>query len=299
MSTLTEVFPDLPTNQSEQPGLESVDSDVPDLKEATPEGYSSLVEGPPSTAESPQLAAEQFKIPPLSSRDWPEFIMAQFEADELDSGGRPTLRGLRRVVQLLGPVLKSMSKVIRTPDLVGLNKKGIIGQMGLADCDYSSVLQPAVVEHELSILCTRVQSYDKEAYLVEFADCAECYFGNADANAARFPVETASNRAEARCMMRALQLGGISAEEYTLVLPSTASGDGFVSPAQINFIDCLCRDNDVDAAKFVSSGSRQFGDVTVIPWGLAEKMCKKLSLMQNSGNVPEELRGFKENWSNS
>lgn len=238
----------------------------------------------PATKNETESVARDER-PRMCDPEWNEFVMRHFRDDEMDRDGRPLAHGLRRVARLLlGPIIYSgpfPGGPFQAPVLMSDNR-----------------LQPAVVSYMVKILMV-YPGYDQlPAYEATFADVADCYAGNTDADFARFPTASASTKAEVRCLRKALQLRGIAAEEKTFV-PNFESGiTGKIVPEQVNFINALCRRLNVDALKFLSAGKKfKFsGDVWDVPYDVAQSMVEALSTMENKGNVPAGLLGYKADW---
>jgi hypothetical protein len=227
--------------------------------------------------------------PTMTSPEWSEFVMRQFTENELDAEGRPLVHGLRRVVRLLlGPILESRARVVQAPSLIpSIEKVGI--------------LQPAVVEHTVRILMTRLEQGLSEAYPVEFCEAADCYFGNVgDIEFARYQTAMASTRAESRALRKALQINTIASEEKS-VLPSCEAGlTGMISPEQVNFLTVLCSRLDINVMKYINSGKTKYDAVEKIPYGVAALMVEHLSKYQNNpSTIPSEFKGYVKGWRNN
>jgi hypothetical protein len=229
--------------------------------------------------------------PSMTDPAWSEFAMRHFAEDELDPSGAPLVAGLRRVGRLLlGPVLESSAHVVQAPSLIPtLDKLG--------------KLQPAVVEHRLRLLMCRTDDANLSAYEVTFTDAADVYFGNTDEDYARHATATAATRAEARCWRKALQIKGVAAEEKTLVPAAEAAMDGMITPDQENFINVLCRRNNINVMKYVNMGKTKFETIETVQFGVAQKMIEFLSDLQNGKNsrgqavaIPDAIRGYEANW---
>jgi hypothetical protein len=222
--------------------------------------------------------------PRMDSPEWSPWVMRHFAEDELDRDGNPMVHGLRRVARLLlGPVLYSGAHVCQAPSYApGFEKLGI--------------LQPAVVSYTVKILMRRPDDL-VEPYEVTFEDAADVYFGNTDPDYAKHPTATASTKAEARCLRKALQLRNVSAEEKTLVPTFEAAQDGMIIPTQINFLNVLCHRNNINLMKFVNMGKTKYNRVEDIPYGTAALMVEHLSGFQNDPTkVPDAIRGYDKNW---
>lgn len=223
--------------------------------------------------------------PRMTSPEWPAWVMKHFAEDELDKDGHPLVTGLRRVSRLLlGPVLESSALPFQAPQYVpGLEKVG--------------VLQPTTVGYRVRILMCRTEDVNLPAYEVTFQDVADVYFGNTDEEFARHASASASTKAEARCLRKALQLKGVAAEEKTVVPAFEAAQDGKIQPNQVNFITQLCRRNDINVTKFVNMGRSKYESLFDVPCGTAAKMIEHLSeLQRDPGKVPAGVKGYDDKW---
>lgn len=230
--------------------------------------------------DSDLVTADQ---PAMCDPEWPEYVMRQFAESELDPDGRPFVHGLRRVVrQLLGPIYVSRAHVVQAPQFIGTELK----------------LQPVTVEHTVEILMLKVDHRNLSAYKVEFTEAADVYWGNTDAEVARHPTATASTRAEARALRKALGLDQrIAAEETTRVPLAESAIDGCITPSQIKFLDVLCSKNDINVQKYVNSGKKRYDLIEEVPFGVAAKMVEHLSGLQNDrSQISDAIRGY-EKWS--
>ena len=224
--------------------------------------------------------------PPMWHESWNDWVLRQFSEGEMDSAGRPLVHGLRRVCRkVLGPILFS-------------------GPLTNAKVEYANNepeaftrLAPVSVFSGLKILWSRPE--DGPPFEVEFREMADVMTGNCDREFLRFASSTASTRAEARCLRKALQIKVVSSEETTNVSDEDASPDGYIRASQIIFLEAICKRKnvDIDLAKFVNSGSKRFDCIHNIPIGTAEKMLESLNSFQNQpAKIPPELKGFKTNW---
>ena len=216
--------------------------------------------------------------PSMTSPEWSDFVLRQFTEDELDNDGRPLVAGLRRVARLLlGPILSSEGKVVQAPQLLNNFEK-----LGF--------LQPATVEYRVVILMSRDVPDSMGAYQVTFGDAADVYHGNCDADFARHATAMAMTRAEARCFRKALQLKGIASEEKTTVPSIEAALDGMITPSQMNFLNVICHRNKIDIMKFINCGKKKYDSVYNIEAGVAAKMVEHLCTLENTGNIPDNIR---------
>jgi rhodanese-related sulfurtransferase len=230
--------------------------------------------------------------PEMWEEGWQQFVLDQFSSDEKTPEGYPKVHGLRRVVKkLLGPILKSNSRVVQPASFVfrSFDK----------DNQQLHKLNPSVVEHHLVILMARSEHPSvTDPYEKEITECANCYAGNTEPEFARFPDAMASTRAEARALRKALQLDKPAAEEMTSV-PVLAEEflPGFITDTQIVFIDALCRRNNINARKLINAGKEKYNNVNDVPSSIAAKMAEYLGeLQRDQSKIPNALKGYQEGW---
>jgi hypothetical protein len=231
----------------------------------------------------PEEEEEEAKPEPkMTDPEWSDFVMSQFADNETSLDGNPFVAGLRRVARkVLGPVITSRSRIVQAPSLLPGG---------------DTRLQPAVVEHTLIFLCTRVES-GMAAYEMEVTDVADVYFGNCEGEYARFASSTAATRAEARAYRKALLLNRVAEEEKTLVPLEDAGVDGCITKTQINFIDILCKRNNVNVMKLVNSGKKKYDDIKEVPSTTGAKIVEYLSGLQNDQTkVTEAMKGYDGTW---
>jgi hypothetical protein len=202
---------------------------------------------------------------------WSDHVMSLFAPDEVSPDGNPFVFGLRRVVQLvLGEVVSSRCKVEQPPTYAA-----------------GGMLQPAVVSYEVQIRLPYGET-------VSYADCADVFHANTEPQFSRFPTATASTRAEARALRKALGLRRCAAEEMTEVPIEQPT---HITSAQVKFIETLCRKLDIDVMKFINSGKSRYASIGEVPYETAKKMNERLHQYQQQRDlIPEELAGFSDNW---
>jgi hypothetical protein len=214
----------------------------------------------------------------IADPEWSKYVMTKFAENELDDKGNPKVVGLRRVARLLlGPILASKARVVQSPS--------VFGDQGL--------MQPAVVEHTVKILFG-----DHE---VEFTEAADCYYGNTDPEFARYLTATASTRAEGRALRKALQLNAIASEEATKTEFDAIDimTEGNITDTQINFIDILCRRNNVNLWKYINAGKVKYKEIGEVSFATAQKMAECLSVWQSDpSKIQSNLVGYDPNWRN-
>jgi hypothetical protein len=230
------------------------------------------------------------EAPRYGSVDWHDYVMTQFQEDELHDG-RPNAMGLRRLVEnLLGPIVDSGPTNISSSLDPNSN--------GRAYCQYQVVIAPwRLTSNDL---------YDGSAGQRVFRGAADAFDGNVSGQAfARFPVAMAETRAEVRALKRALQLKVVAAEEMADVSIVESMDDGAewdgnnkISEVQIKFIITKCKQMNIDLMKFINSGQKQdHATIEEVDRHTAVQMIARINQYQNNSdiNVPKELKLKLEN----
>lgn len=222
------------------------------------------------------------EIPKLTDPAWQDYVMKQFQPDELAEGGAPLVHGLRRVANLLlGDIIRSEGHVVQPPSF-------------LANSD---TLQPAVVEY--TVVFRPFHSYEYRDELT-FSAVADVSRMNTEADYARFPTAMAETRAEARCLRKALRIKKAAAEEMTMMPVDESAVNGKISPSQVNFIDILARRTNINIASFLRIGKQKFDNIFDVPYSVAQKMVEHLSKLNNDRSlISPEIQPYDSNWRNS
>lgn len=212
--------------------------------------------------------------PSMDSKDWSDFALSKFEEDEMIDGN-PTVDGLRRVARLLlGDIIESSSRSIQAPN---------------PNNGYS-----ATVEHKIVIQLTRDVITAREIVFTEIADVTT---ENTDPEFRRFASSTASTRAEARALRKALMLKRVVAAEEITEVPPIENYDEKINSHQINFIDNICRRTKINVIKYVNSGAMRYEKIEDIPYGTAQKMLGVLSSYQRDpSKIPNDIKGYIDGW---
>lgn len=231
--------------------------------------------------EVPPIAetADSEAIPLMEDETWHDYVMKQFGEEELIDGN-PTVDGLRRVSRkLLGDVFYSKCHVIQSPNL----------QNNFC----------ATVEHEIGIRWKR-ELYAGQIEDRWFAEVADVNEQNCEAEYRRFASSTASTRAEARALRKALMLKRVvAAEEITTIAPVSDDPDqqGKIQTTQVNFLVNLARRNNIHLMKFINMGKTKYKTVNDIPYATAIKMIGAMSgFQQKPDKRPESIIGWTDTW---
>ena len=119
--------------------------------------------------------------PTYGSKEWNEFVMSQFENNELIDGN-PICAGLRRVAEeLLGDIISSgPSEVYPSTDPNGPGRATVVYQV--------------------------VFNWMNSGEVRTYSEVADVWHGNTDDLFCAHPVATASTRAEGRALRKALKV---------------------------------------------------------------------------------------------
>lgn len=224
----------------------------------------------------PEIKPEDI-VPLMSDPTWSDYVLKQFEEDEV-MDGNPTVDGLRRVTKLLlGDIVESMCSVVQAPNPAN---------------DFS-----ATVEHTIVIQWKR-DIVSMQSHQRLFKEVADVNITNCDPEFRRFAASTASTRAEARALRKALMLKRVvAAEEVTDVAPDTTDNPGKITKNQINFLVQLCKRNNINVTKYINMGKNKFDKINDVPYNVALKMVGALSDFQrHPEKIKDEIKGYEDNW---
>ncbi len=214
-------------------------------------------------------------IPSPGDTKWHEYVMRQFEEDELFDG-RPTVDGLRRVTELIiGEIFESVAEVVKEPHFLD-----------------NGVISPTTVEYTVII---RRRS---DGTCLTYRDVADVHHLNTVPEYLRFPTAMAATRAEGRALRKALKLRKmITAEEAEAPKVEEVEMNGKINDSQINFLKQLCKLNNLNLVKYVNSGSKTYKSIKEIPFDKAVVMVKTLSeFSTHYTKVPEDWVGYDPDW---
>ncbi len=222
--------------------------------------------------------------PSITSPEWNDYVMGHFSESELIDG-MPLAAGLRRVSELLlGQIVSSGPVQVFPP-----KEDNAPGR---------------------ATVVWRVEFVNG----MSFSDVADCWEGNTDDMFCAYAVATAATRAEARALRKALRLRVVAAEEVTkkntasivraasqIKTDSTGEYDdqSRMTDAQSNFIDIKGKQMNINPALlfkevFNVSTARK------ITKQVASNAISKLNEYQrNTDTIPENIRGYAEEWRNA
>lgn len=209
--------------------------------------------------------------PSILDANWTEFVLSQFDEDELYKG-RPTTDGLRRIVRkLLGPITRSVPVKVVPASAENEGR--------------------ATVVWEIDILW----AYDEDGldpHTRTFGDVADVFHGNTKNGYDNFAAATAGTRAEGRALRKALQLKKVlAAEEVVDVSQETPT---VITSGQIAYMKLMCGRNKISLDKLVEGLSkkekRKIDSVNELTYSEAIRATRFLTGCQNGQEqIPESL----------
>jgi hypothetical protein len=219
-------------------------------------------------------------IPSMQDIEWTDYVLSLLSEDEKILGN-PTTDGLRRIFEntLNCTVTESISKVVQSPSPENEKRATVVYKI-------KYVLNDSNIPVDIK-------------YRV-ISGAADVYWGNCDKIYRNHPVAVAETRAEGRALRRALKLRKVvAAEEIAKEIEDNPDGNNIdkISSNQINFIDVLSRRLDINVLKLLEHLDFNHKNIYNILHEQAIDISKKLSsYQQNINSIPEELKGYDENW---
>lgn len=241
------------------------------------------------------------EVPNQLSPEWHNYVMGQFtdsELIEINENRYPNCYGLRRVVkQLIGDIISS----------------------GPVSFQYINSSLPRTVVHYKIEVCKH-----SDGNCIEYGDVASVTSVNTDPIFFEYAEETASTRAEGRCLRKLLMINCVAAEELTrnknvakevrqTIQSSPTDGNydsgGKITDNQLRLLLNKCSQLQIDELKFVNTkqeyysspnstplilcGGKKYEAVNEVSKRDAIDMIKLLNNYQNnSQQIPKEiLRG--------
>lgn len=215
---------------------------------------------------------------------WNDYVMSQFEQDELYDGN-PTVDALRRVTEeLIGEIVECTTKVEQVPT-------------------------PENNERATVVVTVSVLTKGKEGIVKIFSGAADAFAGNLPQGFERYPVAFAETRAESRALRKILRLRNVSAEELgangavksnespllstTLVAP--------INDNQKSAIDITAKRLNVNVEKLIKYLATNlvldYDNLKELSHTDGGNLVKALSGYQaNTNAIPIELIGYKADW---
>lgn len=221
-------------------------------------------------------ASSKDQKPEYLSPEWNDYAMGMFQPNELIDGN-PNVAGLRRVAELLIGTIISSKPIQVFPVL----SEGI----GRATVVYEVVFE------------------QPDGKTKTYGDTAEVWAGNTDDLFCVHAAATASTKAEARSLRKALKIRAVAAEELCKkdVSKYVAEEDNNrVAKDQINFIGMKCKRLDIDVMKFVNSGTKQYRSIYEVTRDTAAKMIKRINEFSSDETlIEEEIKYYKDDWNDN
>jgi hypothetical protein len=222
--------------------------------------------------------------PDITDPEWNDHVMSFFTEGELIDG-KPLVDGLRRVSQLL------------------------LGR--IVSAGPTQVFPPATAEHHGRATVVFEVVFENN---MRFADVADVWEGNTDDTFCAFATATASTRAEARALRKALRLRTCSAEEMTTKdtagivknLSKAAETTGIttgdynekarMTSPQANFISVRCKEMNINAQKLfkIVLGVENAGRIDKQTASTAIDTLN--GYLQELDTIPGEILGFENGW---
>ena len=220
---------------------------------------------------------EREHIPMITMPEWSDYVLGQFEEDEIFNGS-PTVDGLRRVAEkLIGEIVSQKTTVVQAPD--GPDKR-------------------ATVVHNITFLC------DGDT-VKEFSGAADVYWGNCDKPFYKYPISTAETRAEGRALRRALKLRKVvAAEELSQVALRDEPPpevpiirEDKITDTQLNFIEIMCKRLNLNVQKLVDKMYPGVYNIKELFHADSLALQKQLSVyQQDMSTIPQDIVGFEVDW---
>jgi len=225
--------------------------------------------------ESNTKESEQQEVPHYLSPEWNNYVMGLFQPNELIDGN-PNVAGLRRVAEMLiGEIISS-----KPTQVFPVLSDGV----GRATVVYEVVFE----------LGDKTKTY---------GDTAEVWAGNTDDLFCVHAAATASTKAEARSLRKALKIRAVAAEELCKkdVSKYVAQEDNDrIQSEQITFIGMKCKKLNIDVMRFVNSGTKQYKSIYEVTRDTAAKMIKKIgSFSSDSSLIEEDIKHYKDDWNDN
>lgn len=208
---------------------------------------------------------------------WHDHIMGQFLADSEIFNGNPKVDALRRVVEKeMGPIVKSIAKVVQAPN---------------ADNGFHSV-----IEHEITIYRIHHLEDGQAPYMQTIQEVGDV-FKIEDNDYTIYSSGYASTKSEGRALRKLLRLRNVycyeelqSAEDNAVV----DMKDQKISSTQIATINLMCKRHNLNAWELVNSNQKKpFPSTEDIPRSLAIQIIGYLNKVKDSkDDVLTEYQGF-------
>lgn len=221
--------------------------------------------------------------PSITSPEWNDFVMSQFDESELIEG-MPLAAGLRRVAELLcGRIISSGPTQVFPPQ--NENSHG-----------RATVVWKVEFENGMC-----------------FSDVADCWEGNTDDTFCAFAVATAATRAEARALRKALRIRAVAAEEVTKkntaavvrnsgkqnqVSEGEYDESSRMTDPQCNFISVKCKQLNINPNLMFKEVFNLSTGRKITKKAASDAIDKLNEFQRDSSGIPESIKGYVEDWRN-
>lgn len=219
--------------------------------------------------------------PPFNSDKWSEYVLNQFNEDELVEGN-PTCDGCRRLVQeLIGPIIEKSIPKFSSPS-EGNN-------------DTATVLTRVVI----NVTNEEHPSFGETILIEEIADCNKF---NTPSPYNKHKSATASTMSEGRAYRKLLGLKKVMVAEEAVTNQVTEQESSWnpntvITTSQINLLDILCARLNIDVIGFINSGDNKYDDIHLVPEDKAAQMLQFLNaIQQNQKQKPVTVGDYNPNW---
>jgi len=222
--------------------------------------------------------------PDITDPAWNDYVMGLFMPEELIDG-KPLVDGLRRVSQL------------------------VLGR--IVSASPTQVFPPQAEDHHGRATVVFEIIFEDNS---RFADVADVWEGNTDDTFCAFATATASTRAEARALRKALRLRTCSAEEMTKKdtasivktiskvneTSGTVTGEynekARMTSPQANFISVRCKEMDINAKKLFNTVLGVENTSRIDKQTASTAIDTLNGYLQALDTIPGDILGFENGW---
>jgi hypothetical protein len=212
-----------------------------------------------------------------SDPEWHDYVISHLTEQEMFHN-RPTVDGLRRVVELI--------------------------MDGVSDMSTTVVQSPTPDNERRATVVVEILVGGRK-----FSGAADAYYGNANTEIegqriCEYPVALAETRAEGRALKRALGLRLINAAEEISNNNDPNTDSDFITDTQISFIDTMCKNSargmNINIEKFVEKHlPGKVGSIKKLAHGQAVIFIELLTDLQRGEiTVSPEVVGYQDDWKN-
>lgn len=218
-------------------------------------------------------------IPDMADPKWSDYVLLQFEEDEVIDGMVLT-DGLRRVVnKILGPILRSVPVRESAPNINNNYHAMVTWEVDIQFPDGS------------------VRTFG------DVADVSEC---NTNPEYAIHASATAATKAEGRALRKALQLKRIMAAEEVQTTAVNKISTDKINAQQISFMNMVCERMNINLSKLLKLSKQKYVKIEDVSYANAILINKYLSERQrgkdakgNPVTIPDTIKGYDPNWRNA